>query len=91
MSKSLQKPNQPTEFVNLRAKLESLERSWIIGNILFEVDTTGLSNAEIDLAITSKGAVGPPGTVPNGKMISDPTNKLLLVRQENTWRKVSVT
>jgi hypothetical protein len=87
MTKPLLKPNFPAEYGALRRKIETLERASLQSSILLEVNTTGLSNEEIDKIVIGGGG----GEPPNAKLISDPTNKLLLVRQAGVWRKVSVT
>jgi hypothetical protein len=85
MSKPLVKPSFPSEYTSEKRKLETLERSFILGGNLFEVNTSGLSNKEIDEIV-----VGGRGNPENGRMISDSVNKLLLVRQEGVWRRVGV-
>lgn len=80
------KPDFFIEYGIMKRKLETLERSFRLSSFLPEVNTTGKSNAEIDELVT-EGREPPP----NGKLISDPTNKLLLIRQIGVWRKVSVT
>lgn len=87
MSKSLHKENFPAQYGALQRKLATHERSDMQSRYLSEVNTAGKTNKEID-SIVLGGGVGEPG---NGILISDPTNKLLLVRQAGVWRKVSVT
>lgn len=48
---------------------------------LQEVNTTGLSDAQID-ALLSYAAI-------NGILLSDPTNKTVLIRQVNAWTKMA--
>ena len=54
-----------------------------------EVNTTGLSDVKIDEAI--EGLCGSlPTEELNGIVISDPTNEMLLVRQNGVWKKLKV-
>jgi hypothetical protein len=85
MTKILHKENFINGFKSVSQKLETLERSWALLSILPEVDTTGKSNSEIDSAV-----VGGNGNPPNGKMISDSINNLLLIRQKGAWRKIKL-
>ena len=84
MSKSLHKENFPAQYGALTRKLATHERSDLLSRYLLEVNTKGLSNTEIDKIVLGGGG-GEPG---NGILISDPTNKLLLLRQAGVWRKV---
>lgn len=77
------KPDFFIEYGEIKRKLETLERSFRLSSFLPEINTTGLTNPkQIDEAVT-EGREPPP----DGKLISDPTNKLLLVRQNGVWRK----
>jgi hypothetical protein len=86
MSKPLHKENFPAQYGALVRKVETLERASLLSSVLLEINTTGLSNSEIDKIVLGGGG----GEVPNGKLISDPTNKLLLVRQSGTWKKAKL-
>lgn len=86
MSKPLAKQSFPAQYGALVRKVETLERSSLQATVLLEVNTTGLTNEEIDKIVIGGGG----GEPPNGKLISDPTNKLLLVRQAGIWRKTKV-
>lgn len=86
MTKPLVKHSFAAQYGALVRKIETLERSSLLSSILLEVNTTGLSNEEIDKIVIGGGG----GSPPNGKLISDPTNKLLLVRQAAVWRKAKV-
>ena len=91
MSKTLIKHNFPSEYKQISQKLSVTERSYLFDNVyLTEVNTSGLSNKEIDEAVKNAGGVTGEGLPENGKLISDPTNKLLLIRQGGIWRKVKV-
>lgn len=46
-----------------------------------EINSTGLTSAQIDALFTATPA--------NGTIASDPTNTLLLVRQGGTWHKTA--
>jgi hypothetical protein len=50
---------------------------------LVEINSTGLTSSQVD-----KLFVRPPA---NGTSVSDPTNNLLLVRQNGVWRKVATS
>jgi hypothetical protein len=80
------KPDFFIEYGVVKRKLETLERSFRLSSFLPEINTTGKTNSEIDEAVT-EGREPPP----NGKLISDPTNKFLLIRMAGIWRKTSVT
>lgn len=86
MSKPLVKSNFPVEYKSLSNRVASLERMIRVLSSTTEINTTGLTSEQIDSAVIAEGYAAP-----NGKLISDPTNKLLLIRQENVWRRVSVT
>lgn len=84
--KSVQKYNFPSEYKNLLSRVGMLEKSLRDAGYLVEVDTSGLSNLKIDEKVFGEEILEPL----NGKLISDPTNKLLLLRQENVWRKTKL-
>lgn len=50
---------------------------------LSDVDTTGLSSAQLDALWDS--------TPPNGAVMRDDTNNLVLIRQGGSWRKIATT
>jgi hypothetical protein len=85
MSKIIHTPNFPSEYSVLKKKIETLERSFLLSTLLTEINTTGLTDAQIDEQVA-----GGRGTPENGKPISDPTNKLFLLRQKGKWKRVSV-
>lgn len=85
MSRIQQNDNFPAEFNKLKNKVSILERMIRVLSSLTEINTTGLSNTQIDEQIIAAGY-----SPPNGKSISDPTNKLFLVRQNNEWKKVEL-
>lgn len=87
--KTIVKPDFFIEYGQIVRKLETLERSFLSDNDnLTEVNTAGLTSKQIDEAVSPEPGEPPPE---DGRLISDPTNKLLLIRQLGVWRKVSVT
>lgn len=55
---------------------------WLESFLWAEINSTGLSSAQIDALY---GTVTPP----NGLVVSDPTNHLLLCRQGGKWYKTA--
>jgi hypothetical protein len=87
--KTVVKPDFFIEHGRIIRKLETLERSFLADDDnLTEVNTAGLTSKQIDEAVSPEPGEPPPE---NGRLASDPTNKLLLIRQNNVWRRTSVT
>lgn len=89
MTKSLAKYNFPGEFKKLEKQVKVIGRESRSLFKVLQVNTTGKTNKEIDNEV-SPAAGEIPSEELEGIMISDPTNKLILVRQGNIWRKVEV-
>lgn len=68
--------------MSLEAASENFD--WLKRYLWTEINTTGLSSAQIDALFGQT----PPG---NGIVVSDPTNSLVLVRQAGKWAKASLT
>lgn len=76
-----QKFNFPSEYKNLLSRVGTLEKSLRDSGYLIEVNTSGLTNSQIDEKVFGEEILEPL----NGKLISDPTNKIILIRQNGIW------
>lgn len=87
MSKSLSKFEYFGEVKSLQSKIKVLGKNARRIAKCKEVNTTGLKSPEIDIQVV--GAYGELSNEElNGITISDPVNNLLLIRQNNLWRKI---
>jgi hypothetical protein len=55
-----------------------------------EVDSSGLTSAQIDQMVFSNGSTSSTNAQPyDGLVVHDPVNNLLLVRQSGSWHKTA--
>ena len=91
MSKIVTRSNLFADLRQTHTSIQRLQRAAQTTS-LKDVNTAGLSSAQIDAAVFSNGSTSSTNAQPaNGIVISDSTNKLLLVRQGGAWFKTSLT
>jgi len=88
MSKSLVKYNYFGEFKGLQKKVLTLGKTArVISKHLEVKSTSGKTSKEIDNEVAPAASEIPLSEL-NGISISDPTNNLMLIRQNGEWRSV---
>ena len=86
MSRVQVKPNHYSQQNAMKAKLASTARANLNAR-LKNIDTTGLTSAQIDSAVFGSSTNAQPA---DGLQIIDGVNKLLLVRAGGQWRSVAL-
>lgn len=87
MSKTLSKYTFEGEYKKLKRRLDVISRNHRVLSKQKEVKSTvGKTSLQIDNEISPQ--LENPSEELNGIIVSDPINNLLLVRQNNVWRKI---
>ena len=88
MSRCQTKPNSFVDQNRQSARTDRLERIAQANYVAKDINTTGLTSAQIDTAVFGSSSNGQSF---DGLTITDKTNNLLLVRLSGKWCKATMT